>query len=67
MIYAKTKMRKIPKSCKDCAYAKGIWGGEKSCRLVEHKCPWVQTEHGNWKYSKPKWCPLVEVNNNDRP
>lgn len=60
MIVAKTKMKKIPESCNKCnlSYA-DLYG--RFCRIQNKLCPMEQSEHKNWKYTRPDWCPLQEV------
>ena len=60
MIVAKTKMRKIPKSCKKCNLSFQNWAGERTCSVTKKDCP-MELSSGNWKYGKPTWCPLVEM------
>lgn len=61
MIVAKTKMKKIPESCKDCAFSKYMYD-YRICAFESGRiCPMVRTKNGNKKYIRPKWCPLMEV------
>lgn len=60
MIVAKTRMKKIPESCKDCKFSTTEYGG-RCCRIAIRFCPMKQSEHKNWKYFKPDWCPLIEI------
>ncbi len=61
MIVAKTKMRKIPSTCKVCKLSKhDSWGGDRICCVVGIECP-MEFYNGNWKYGKPGWCPLMEI------
>lgn len=60
MIVAKTRMRKIPKTCKDCGFGKHDFGGDRICVVTGKDCP-MDLYKGNWKYGKPAWCPLVMV------
>lgn len=66
MIYAKTRLHKIPKSCKVCNLSYENFCGERTCAITNRDCPWEQSENGNWRYCKPVWCPLVEANGDDR-
>jgi len=59
MIVAKTRMRKIPKTCKDCALGKREFGADRVCSITGKDCP-MELYRGNWKYGKPTWCPLEE-------
>lgn len=60
MIVAKTKMRKIPKTCKDCKVSMHEFGGDRVCVIARRDCP-MELSNGNWRYGKPTWCPLVEL------
>lgn len=64
LIVAKTRMRKIPKSCKVCSLSFQNWTGERTCAVTKMDCPFEQSQNGNWKYGKPGWCPLVELEAN---
>lgn len=71
MIVAKTKLKKLPSSCKDCKFKENEynWYGSYECcvhsaicYLTEKKCPIKKKESGNTGYAdRPKWCPLEEV------
>lgn len=65
MIYAKTKMRRIPKTCKDCSlsyfYHESVLESYRACSITSICCPWEKQKSGNYGYGKPKWCPLVEM------
>lgn len=61
MIVAKTRMRKIPKSCKECGFSFNDWSGERVCMVKKKDCPIEYMESGQWRYGKPAWCPLVEM------
>lgn len=61
MIVAKTKMRKIPTSCKKCNLSFQNWAGERTCFVTKKDCPIEEAPSGNWRYGKPTWCPLVEM------
>lgn len=71
MIIAKTKLKKLPSSCKDCKF-KMIdykWHGpyeccvnSSTCFFTGKTCPMEKKESGNTGYAdRPKWCPLEEV------
>lgn len=66
MIVAITKMRRIPKACKDCKLSEIELYGRR-CKIENRMCPIEQTKSGNYKYGKPDWCPLEEVQKHDRP
>lgn len=65
MIVAKTRMKKIPKSCNKCAlsmterhsYIESI----RVCEINKKECPMKYSEHKNLKYIRPDWCPLIEM------
>lgn len=65
MIVAKTKMKKIPESCNKCSLARieySHWNDtQRYCWITKKDCPMEKSEHGNWKYTRPDWCPLMEV------
>lgn len=67
MIVAKTKMKKIPMSCKECPIARVEYytyvETQRFCGMTKKQCPKERTEAGNLKYILPKWCPLIEVKN----
>ena len=41
MIYIKTRMKKIPETCKTCAYKQiiGGWGDWNLCCIIQHPTP----------------------------
>lgn len=62
MIYAKTKMKRIPKTCKECTLTLiqfNQLGFDKYCSLTGKLCPMEKKANGNYGYTKPKWCPLI--------
>lgn len=61
MIIVKTKMKKMPKTCKECRISYIGWEEVRFCGINGKTCPMEQKPSGNWGYSKPSWCPLVEV------
>ena len=65
MIVAKTRMKKIPKTCKDCSLSivQYDWGhlNHRICGITSRDCPMEEKSHGNYGYSKPQWCPLIEL------
>lgn len=65
MIVAKTKMKKIPESCKECSVSRVEYytfvDTQRFCGITKNECPKKRSENGNLKYIRPKWCPLVEV------
>lgn len=60
MIVAKTKMKKIPDSCNKCGLKTYSFEGTR-CFITGKVCPMEKSEHGNWRYTHPNWCPLIEV------
>lgn len=67
MIVAKTRMRKIPKTCKGCALSFCQFDGRDSyrvCAIMLRDCPMEDKGRGNYGYTKPDWCPLVEIEKN---
>lgn len=62
MIIAKTKMQKMPKTCKTCALSNvDSWTGDRICVVKNRLCPLEITGHGRIAYAKPSWCPLIET------
>lgn len=70
MIYVKTRLKKMPKTCKNCPFARDIpnsdWRNGRQCQCIVtmQGCPWEKSPNGNWRYGKPVWCPLMEVKEN---
>lgn len=70
MIYIKTKLKKIPTSCKACPfsfnyqYASFAYRNDfvKQCFITKKECPMEKSQHGNMKYILPTWCPLYDTN-----
>lgn len=60
MIVAKTKLKKIPKTCKECSISKSDWD-TRICGINGKECPVERKPSGNIGYCKPGWCPLVEI------
>lgn len=66
MIAAKTRMQKIPEKCNKCTLSySNLYG--RMCRIENRFCPLKQSDHGNWQYTRPDWCPLLELPSNDSP
>lgn len=67
MIVAKTKMVRIPETCKKCSMAEGEFincespGIYKRCTLTGILCPKEKKESGNIGYGMPTWCPLMDI------
>lgn len=64
MIVAKTKMKRIPDTCKRCSASYldeyDCYEG-RVCNLTGYICPVETTPSGNIRYVKPDWCPLMEI------
>ena len=62
MIVAKTRLKKMPKTCKQCHY-RMLYpvGGKDICRIAGLFCPWEKKPNGMFGLGKPDWCPLMEV------
>ena len=63
-IYVKTRLKKIPKTCKECHLSTTELYGydfERVCIVTRKECPVEKKASGNWGYCKPSWCPLVEA------
>ena len=65
MIVAKTRMKRIPKTCKDCSVLFIDGWGERVCGINKRECPVEFTGHGRLAYAKPGWCPLVDLKDGD--
>ena len=61
MIVAKTRMKRIPDTCKRCSASYPTGGGDKACELTWYICPTETAPSGNTRYVKPDWCPLMEI------
>lgn len=62
IIVAKTRLRKLPKTCKECSVARSdSWTGDRFCGASNRICPMEVTPSGRVAYCKPSWCPLVEI------
>lgn len=63
MIFAKTDMKNIPKSCKHCVMSiteiDTTGNYYKICGIKRRVCPKRKNKRGNEKYILPDWCPLV--------
>lgn len=60
MIYVQTKMKKLPTSCKTCHFS-NFDRDARYCSVTYQMCPTIKTAHGNRAYTKPIWCPLIEI------
>lgn len=64
MIVAKTKMKRIPDTCKKCGfsnfYPEMRYEG-KYCKITGYDCPMETKPSGNVGYGKPNWCPLMDI------
>ena len=61
MIVAKTRMKKMPETCKQCHYmTTHIATGEEICRITRTFCPWEKKPNGMFGLGKPDWCPLMD-------
>ena len=68
MIVIKTKLKKLPEKCNKCKYSY-LRYDERFCSVTFidgglcRCCPYeYNKEKRNWEYTKPEWCPLMEVN-----
>lgn len=61
MIAAKTRMKKIPNTCKECRVSYIDWTGSRFCNASGRDCPMEMKKSGNMGYYRPSWCPLVEI------
>ena len=64
MIVAKTRMRRMPKSCRWCKLSCANWFEERFCSVTAGDCPKEYEKNGSWKYVRPDWCPLLEMEEN---
>lgn len=63
-IVARTNLKKIPSTCKECKFSivKGSWCNSfRVCSICQKECPMERTDKGNMAYTRPNWCPLAEV------
>lgn len=65
VIVAKTRMRKIPKTCKNCPISYIDSWDERCCGITHRECPVEVTAKGRLGYGKPGWCPLKELKGGD--
>lgn len=68
MIVAKTKMKRIPETCKKCSFAKIEYAGnefytskDRYCKITGYECPIGTKPSGNVGYGMPSWCPLMDI------
>lgn len=63
MIVAKTKMTRLPETCKKCSLSQvehyGFCDTERYCGITNRACPTEKKQSGNVGYGKPDWCPLI--------
>lgn len=61
MIVAKTRLRKMPQSCRKCSLSiVDSWTDDRVCSITHRLCP-LELRNGHIGYAKPEWCPLMEV------
>lgn len=73
MIAIKTKLKIIPKTCKDCKFSKtdknyGTYYGSyevRGCMIKNKPCPMERASNNCLQYTKPKWCPLINIKEDD--
>lgn len=76
MIVIETKLKKLPEKCNQCKYSRTNSGWSydagRFCSVsfkngMHRLCPieFVK-EKRNWEFQRPDWCPLREVNNEER-
>lgn len=61
MIVAKTRLKRIPKTCKECTLSYVPCFDDRVCSIKQMVCPMEVRPSGNLAYCKPGWCPLVEL------
>lgn len=65
MIVAKTKMVRIPETCKKCSLSEvrhyGFLDTDRYCGITKRMCPTVKKQSGNIGYGMPTWCPLMDI------
>lgn len=65
MIVAKTKMKRIPETCKKCSMScveKYVSvDSDRFCILNGRECPKEIKPSGNVGYGKPNWCHLMDI------
>lgn len=66
MIYLKTNLKKIPKTCNKCKFSKSgmdlVGRFQRKCIILNKQCPSHKTSHGNYAFGKLGNCPLIENN-----
>lgn len=65
MIVVKTRMKKVPKTCKTCVY-KRVVEGDRCCvaladNMVIPGLNMIKSKNNYYYPPRPKWCPLVEI------
>ena len=66
MIVAKTRLKRIPKTCKECALSYVPGFDDRVCIIKKMACPKEVRLTGNLAYCKPGWCPLMELGEGER-
>jgi hypothetical protein len=62
MIYVKTNLKKIPDTCNKCKFSNhDKYFDIKTCTLLNKHCKKIQSNSGNWMYTKLKDCPLIDM------
>lgn len=62
MIVAKTMLKKMPETCKQCIFRTQYRGfGEDICGIDGALCPWEKKPNGMFGLGKPEWCPLIDA------
>lgn len=65
MIVAKTRMKRIPDTCKKCSLSNIVKlplnESYRVCGITGYDCPTVIASNGCYTYKKSKDCPLIEM------
>ena len=62
MIVAKTNLKKIPETCNKCKFSKhDKYFDIKQYTLLDKRCNKIQSNSGNWMYTRLKDCPLIDI------
>ena len=59
MIIAKTRLKRMPRTCRECTISLNDGWGERVCGITKKDCP-LEVVNGRVRYGKPGWCPLRE-------
>lgn len=69
MFVVKVDMKRLPQTCKDCCLSEVVENNPpiRICGPTHRVCPTERSPKGNVRYTKPKTCPLMEIELIERP